>query len=126
VVSGYMDRPMLERLAVLNHDARDILEMTPRGVSMVISPTGDVVTEERSDQEGLLYADIDLTACVEPKQFHDVVGYYNRFDIFELRVNRSANRPVVFESHRSREGESEGALPETMTAPQSLDSPLSN
>lgn len=116
-VSGYMDRPMLERLATLNHDARDILEMTPRGVSMVISPTGDVVSEERSDQEGLLYADIDLTASVEPKQFHDVVGYYNRFDIFELRVNRSANRPVVFESHRSREGgvgESEGTIPETM------------
>jgi len=26
--------------------------------------------------------------CVEPKQFHDVVGYYNRFDVFSLNVNR--------------------------------------
>ncbi len=103
VVSGFMDQPMFERLAALNPDARDILKMTPRGVSMVIGPTGDILSEELSDHEGLLYTDVDLSACVEPKQFHDVVGYYNRFDIFELKVNRSANRPVVFESHRSRE-----------------------
>jgi aliphatic nitrilase len=50
-----------------------------------------------SDTEGILYADIDLSACVEPKQIHDVVGYYNRFDIFRLTVDRSANRPITFE-----------------------------
>jgi len=33
------------------------------------------------DQEGIAYAEFDLHACIEPKQFHDVVGYYNRFDI---------------------------------------------
>jgi aliphatic nitrilase len=38
-----------------------------------------------------------LIGCVEPKQFHDVVGYYNRFDIFKLTVNRAANRPISFE-----------------------------
>jgi hypothetical protein len=32
--------------------------------------------------EGILYADVDLAQSVEPKQFHDVVGSYNRFDIF--------------------------------------------
>ena len=31
------------------------------------------------------------------KQFHDVVGYYNRFDIFKLTVDRSPNNPVSFE-----------------------------
>ena len=43
-----------------------------------------------------LLRNIDLAECIEPKQFHDVVGYYNRFDIFRLEVDRSANRPVVF------------------------------
>jgi aliphatic nitrilase len=120
VVSGFMDQPMFERLAALNPDARDILKMTPRGVSMVIGPTGDILSEELSDHEGVLYADVDLSACVEPKQFHDVVGYYNRFDIFELKVNRSANRPVVFESHRSREGTAaanDATVPEEILRP---------
>ena len=27
-----------------------------------------------------VYASIDTRACVEPKQSHDVVGYYNRFE----------------------------------------------
>ena len=31
-----------------------------------------------------------------PKQFHDVVGYYNRFDIFDLRVNRRRLSPASF------------------------------
>ena len=39
---------------------------------------------------------LDLAAGVEPKQFHDVVGYYNRFDIFHLTVDRSENRPIRF------------------------------
>src|SRR5262249_44342921 len=46
--------------------------------------------------EGILYAEIDLAQSVEPKQFHDVVGSYNRFDIFTLSVDRSARRPATF------------------------------
>ena len=32
----------------------------------------------------------------EPKQFHDVVGYYNRFDVFDLKVNRKRLAPIAF------------------------------
>jgi hypothetical protein len=39
---------------------------------------------------------VDTRACVEPKQFHDVVGYYNRFDVFHLTVDRTRQRPVAF------------------------------
>ena len=49
-----------------------------------------------SENEGILYADIDVAACVEPKQFHDVVGYYNRYDIFNLSVDRSPRDPAAF------------------------------
>jgi aliphatic nitrilase len=48
------------------------------------------------DEEGLLYCEIDLADCVEPKQFHDVAGYYNRFDVFDLRVCRTRQVPVAF------------------------------
>jgi aliphatic nitrilase len=37
-----------------------------------------------------------VARCVEPKQFHDVVGYYNRFDIFRLDVDRSPREPAAF------------------------------
>jgi len=64
---------------------------------MIVGPTGEPISDIMSEDEGILYAEVDLSACVEPKQIHDVVGYYNRFDIFKLTVNRSANRPVTFE-----------------------------
>ena len=99
VVSGFMDGPMRRELGKIGRDAGRILDHTPRGVSMVIGPTGDVVSETAETDETLLYCDIDIARCVEPKQFHDVVGYYNRFDIFKLTVNRSVNRPVVFEAN---------------------------
>lgn len=96
VAAAFMDSPMRQALATLTPEAARILDGSPRGVSMVIGPTGEPVSEILSDTEGLLYAQIDITACVEPKQFHDVVGYYNRFDIFQLTVDRSANRPIHF------------------------------
>lgn len=61
---------------------------------MVIGPTGEPISDVLSDHEGLLYATIDTRACVEPKQFHDVAGYYNRFDVFHLTVDRTRQRPV--------------------------------
>jgi aliphatic nitrilase len=73
-----------------------ILDDSPRPVSVVFGPTGAPLGEALSRDEGILYADIDLAQSVEPKQFHDLVGSYNRFDIFNLSVDRSARRPVTF------------------------------
>ncbi len=98
VVSAFMDEAMRDALAEGDSEVARILEASPRGVSMVIGPTGETIGNVLSDSEGILYADIDLAQCVEPKQFHDVVGYYNRFDIFKLTVNRTANRPIAFEA----------------------------
>jgi len=96
VSSGFMDRAMFRMLSDLHPDAARILEGSPRSVSMVIGPSGETIGEELRDEEGILYAEIDIARCVEPKQIHDVSGGYNRFDIFQLTVDRSANRPVTF------------------------------
>ncbi len=96
VAASFMDEAMKEALAGKDKEARRILENTPRGVSMVVGPDGDQIGQSMSNEEGLLYAEVDLKRCVAPKQIHDVVGYYNRFDIFKLTVDRSANRPVWF------------------------------
>lgn len=97
VAASFMDTATKEGLADGEAQAREILEGSPRGISMVVSPSGTTLGEPLQDEEGILYADIDLSQCVAPKQIHDVVGYYNRFDIFKLTVNRTATRPVTFE-----------------------------
>jgi len=39
---------------------------------------------------------VDIAQCVEPKQFHDVVGYYNRFDEFNPEFNRKRLTLIAF------------------------------
>jgi nitrilase len=96
VASGFFDKAMREELATLGKDAVRVLEESPRAVSVVIGPSGEPVSEILADHEGLLYASIDTRACVEPKQFHDVVGYYNRFDVFDLKVDRRRLKPATW------------------------------
>ncbi len=96
VASSFMDQPMREALSALDNAVARILDGSPRSVSLVTGPGGNIVSEVLCEDEGILYADIDVNECVVPKQFHDVVGGYNRFDIFKLTVDRSANRPVCF------------------------------
>lgn len=98
VAAGYLDSRSRDALAQNDPDIARVLDNSPRGVSMVIGPSGEPIGETLCDEEGILYADIDVADCVEPKQLHDVVGYYNRFDIFKLTVDRSANRPIAFEA----------------------------
>lgn len=97
VASAFLDKTA--RDAIAKEDARvaAILDNTPRSVSIMLGPDGMPITEARRDDEGILYGEIDVALCVEPKQFHDVVGYYNRFDVFKLTVDRSRRKPAYFE-----------------------------
>ncbi|MDP7130025.1 MAG: carbon-nitrogen hydrolase family protein [Planctomycetota bacterium] len=98
VASAFLDKAAWDELSALNAEAGEVLDASPRGVSLVTGPGGLPVSEIVQDEESLLYADIDISACVEPKQIHDVAGGYNRFDIFRLTVDRSARRPITFSS----------------------------
>ncbi|MDH2379883.1 carbon-nitrogen hydrolase family protein [Bradyrhizobium sp. CER78] len=75
-------------------DARARLQRKSSAFSGVIGPDGRLVGEPLIDDEGIVYADIDLERCIQPKQMHDIVGHYNRFDIFDLRVNRRPQTPL--------------------------------
>jgi aliphatic nitrilase len=97
VASAFLDEGTIRALEPAGPDAIRILRESPRGISVVIGPSGLPVSDTLCDDEGLLYHDVDLGDCVEPKQFHDVAGYYNRFDIFKLTVNRSANMPLDYD-----------------------------
>lgn len=75
---------------------RALLERRNSAFSGVIDPSGNLVGEALIDDEGIVYADIDLAQCIQPKQMHDIIGAYNRFDIFDLRVDRRPRSPVTF------------------------------
>ncbi len=118
VSSGFMDKAMFEFLIQLDPNAQSILEASPRSVSLITGPSGTPVSEERCDEEGILYGELDLAKCVEPKQFHDISGGYNRFDIFQLTVNRSSHRPIQFARVSEREAHTE-QNPTASTSPDS-------
>ncbi len=79
-----------EIIATMSQDvpeARQLLERKSSAFSAIIGPDGRVVGEPLIDDEGIVYADIDLGRCIQATQMHDITGHYNRFDVFELRVN---------------------------------------
>lgn len=104
VSSSFLTEDVRDLIAGGDRDIRQLMDKCPRTESLIIGPNGEQKGKVLRDEEGIVYADIDLADCVVPKQFHDVVGYYNRFDIFKLTVDRSANEPVAFDdSGRRRE-----------------------
>jgi aliphatic nitrilase len=76
-------------------DARERLQRKNSAFSGILGPDGRVVGKPLIDDEGIVYADIDLDRCIQPKQMHDIVGHYNRFDVFDLRVNTAPQQPVT-------------------------------
>ncbi|TAM84838.1 MAG: carbon-nitrogen hydrolase family protein [Candidimonas sp.] len=64
------------------------LSGSPNAFSGIFGPDGRLVSPALIDEEGIVYGEIDVEKSIEPKQFQDIIGHYNRFDIFELRLNR--------------------------------------
>ena len=83
----------------LREDVPNVDELLTRknsAFSGFIGPNGAVIGTPLIDDEGIVYADIDLEKCIQPKQMHDILGHYNRFDIFDLRVNTAPTRNITF------------------------------
>lgn len=77
-------------------NAEELLTRKNSAFSGFIGPNGAVIGEPLIDDEGIVYAEIDLAKCIQPKQMHDILGHYNRFDIFDLRVNVAPTRKITF------------------------------
>lgn len=90
------------------HDeaSRTMLERPHSAVSCIVGPDGRLLGEALVDDEGIVYGDIDLNRCIQPKQMHDIIGHYNRFDVFTLHVNRDPQRSVALESPATPSGPS--------------------
>jgi hypothetical protein len=53
----------------------------------------------------MVVAEIDIAPSIEYKMTHDIVGYYNRFDISHLEIDPTPNRPVWIKKPRQRDEE---------------------
>ncbi len=65
-----------------------------RGGSVIISPLGEIIAGPLYDQEGILYAELDLEEVVRAKLDFDVVGHYARPDVFQLIINEEPAKTV--------------------------------
>lgn len=64
-------------------DQSDIMS---KGGSVIVDPLGNIIAGPLWDQEGILFADIDVEDTVRGKLDFDATGHYNRPDVFEFRV----------------------------------------
>jgi nitrilase len=59
-----------------------------RGNTVIVDPYGDVLAGPITEQEGILYAEIDTDKVRQSRRQFDVVGHYARPDVFKLEVRR--------------------------------------
>lgn len=94
VASCALDEQAIEEVSQGDATIRALLQSSPAPASMIIGPAGDLLVPPLVGAEGMVVADIDVSLAIGQKQFHDLVGYYNRFDIFRLTVDQRSNQPV--------------------------------
>lgn len=97
VCAGFMDQAMRDFLVRRDPQIAEVVEACQQAASFFLDPTGAVLGTTMHREEGIAYAELDLRACIEPKQFHDLTGNYNRFDIFDLRVKRERTSVIRWE-----------------------------
>jgi nitrilase len=58
-----------------------------RGNTTIVGPDGTLLDGPLTGEEGILYADIDVTSARVQRYEFDPVGHYARPDVFQLRVS---------------------------------------
>ncbi|CAK9885878.1 MAG: Nitrilase [Candidatus Erwinia impunctatus] len=94
--ASLMDEGMKAQLIACDPTVQDILENTPQAATMFVDPTGAQVGDMLQYEAGIAFATFDLQKIVSEKQLHDVVGYYNRYDVFNLAIDRQRHEPASF------------------------------
>jgi aliphatic nitrilase len=87
---------IIQAMEASHPQARALLSRRNSAFSGVLGPDGRVIGSPLIDEEGIVYADIDLSRCIQPRQMHDITGHYNRFDVFNLNVNRQPLQAAHF------------------------------
>ncbi len=73
-------------------------EWVNAGDSVVVSPGGAIVAGPLHQEQGILYADIDLSQIETARRTLDVVGHYARPDLFTLQVRALPLASIEFDA----------------------------
>jgi predicted amidohydrolase len=73
-------------------------EREPTGGTCVFAPDGTIVADSVAGEETIVYADLELGRIPEEQAALDVVGHYNRPDIFSFAVDERPREPVAMMS----------------------------
>lgn len=114
VACSTVSEEIIAAMSAERPENRELLVRKNSAFSGVIDPYGNLVGEPLIDDEGIVYAEIDLGQCIQPRQMHDITGGYNRFDIFDLRVDRRPRAPAHFRDDADQETAAPGGLPLTI------------
>ena len=90
----YVRRDMYPADLETKSDLEDWPETLSRGGSAIYSPLGECLAGPLWDQEGMLIADLDMSAVPRSKFDFDVTGHYARPDVFRLHIDESPKPPV--------------------------------
>jgi nitrilase len=103
VASCALDTDAIEQLSQGDSEMKELLRAAPAPVSIIVGPDGEALADPVTGGEGMVVADIDIAESIELKMMHDIVGHYNRFDIFHLEVDPTPNQPVSIKKATRRE-----------------------
>jgi nitrilase len=95
VAAGVLDEAAMVAMARVDPSVKDIFAHAPPSVSMILDPSGELCSERLEGEEGIVYGDVDVAQSIEAKQIHDIIGHYQRFDIFSLHVDQRPQEPIV-------------------------------
>jgi len=94
VASCALDSDAIQQLSQRDSGIEALLQTAPQPVSLIVGPNGELLADPVQGGEGMVIAEIDIARSIECKALHDIVGHYNRFDIFRLEVDPAPSRPV--------------------------------
>lgn len=85
---GYNSREMIEDIARSENDLEFLRDPNNSGGSAIVAPNGAVISGPMpGDEEGILYATVNLATCSAARLVTDFFGHYNRADVYRLVVN---------------------------------------
>ncbi len=92
--SSSLDEDAITQISGGVPENRTLLENATKSASMIVGPTGEILGEPVIGGEGFSVAEIDLSDSIILKEAQDIIGRYNRFDVFQLRMNQTRLKPI--------------------------------